>query len=69
LGVQKGIKPGGRIGQRDIVDTVFNLSAIAIVLPFDAGCFTPTLGCSGFINEANRFIAGVLGGSLLLRGK
>lgn len=52
-GIQQAIESWSRIAQSHIVDAVFDLPAIAIVLPFDARSFTSTFGGSGFVNGAD----------------
>ena len=39
----------------DVVDAVFDLSAIAVILPFDSASLISTLGRSCLVNGANRF--------------
>ena len=64
--IQKAVDPRQRIAQSHIVDAVFDLPAIAIVLPFDASRFTSAFGGSGFINRADGIPVSVFRGNNLL---
>jgi hypothetical protein len=62
LCVQQTVESGSRISQRDVVDAVFDLPAIAIILPLDTGRLIAALGCSRFVNAADRLGACMLDG-------
>ena len=64
--IHEALKSRSRIAQSHIVDAVFDLSAIAIVLPFDASRFASAFGGSGFINSADGLRVSVFRGDNLL---
>ena len=66
MGVQQTIKSGSRIGQCDVVDAVFDLPAIAVILPLDTGCLIAALGRSRFVNAADCLGVCMLDGDDLL---
>lgn len=49
-----------------MIDTVLDLAAIAVVLPFDARRFAAALGCSGIVDAANVVWVSVVGSDDLL---
>jgi hypothetical protein len=55
-----------RVGDRDIVDAVFDLAAVAVVLPLDPCGVVATLGRAGLIDASDGSGVGVFGGDYLL---
>lgn len=54
------------VRQRDIVDAVLDLAAVAVVLTFDAGGVFAALGGAGLINAADRLGVGMFASDDLL---
>jgi hypothetical protein len=63
---QQAIESRRGVGQGNRVDTVFDFSAIAVVLAFDTGRVIAAFGCAGFVDATNRLAAGVLAGDDML---
>lgn len=54
------------IRERDVVDAVFDLAAVAVVLPFHARRVAAALGRAGLVDHTDRLGVGVLAGDKLL---
>jgi hypothetical protein len=62
LSIDQATEAGFGIGDGDVVDAVFDFSAIAVVLSLYAACMISALGRSRFINSTNGFWVRMLGG-------
>jgi len=60
------VKVAAGIGQRDVVDAVLDLAAVAVVLTLHTRGLTAALGGAGFIDHADRRRVRVLAGHQLL---
>jgi hypothetical protein len=56
------VKRLARVGNRDIVDTVFDLASVAVVLTFNSCGVIAAFCDSGLIDTANRHRVGMFGG-------
>jgi hypothetical protein len=57
---------GFTVGDGHGVDAVLNLATVPVVLPFDAAGVAAALGCTGFIEDADRLVMSVFGSDNLL---
>ncbi len=56
------MKVVAREGDRDIVDTVFDLAPVSVVLPLDSRSVVAALGRARLVNASNRSGIGMFGG-------
>ena len=64
--IQQAMESWSRIARSHIFDTVFDLAALAMVLPFDSSRFASAFSGSGFINRADGLRMSVFDGDNLL---
>jgi len=66
LSIQQTIETSCGVGQRNVVDAVFDLPSVSVVLTLDTGGLIATFGRPSLVDAADRFGTRMLGGNDLL---